>query len=182
MAKALVLYATTEGQTAKVAHHIADVARGHGHEVAVHTAEEALDGKAPPLDGFDVVFVGGSLHEGRHQRSLRRFLREHGQELAAKPTGLFSLSLAAASADPEERKAADHCIDELLKETGFTPTVRASVAGALRYTQYSWLKRFVMKRIAASEGGETDTSKDFEYTDWDAVTAFADEVLAKAPS
>lgn len=180
MAKALIVYASTEGQTAKVAHHVADVARGQGYDVEVHTAEEAVEGAAPSPGTFDVVFAGGSLHEGRHQRSLRRFLREHASELASTTTGLFSLSLAAASDDAEERKGAEQCIDALVKETGFTPTARASVAGALRYTQYSWLKRFLMKRISAAHGGETDTSRDVEYTDWNAVTDFAEGVLAKA--
>lgn len=30
-----------------------------------------------------------------------------------------------------------------------------------------------MKRIARKEGGDTDTSRDWEYTDWDSVEAFA---------
>ncbi len=37
----------------------------------------------------------------------------------------------------------------------------------------------LMKHIAAKEGGETDTSRDFEYTDWDEVTRFA-ETFASA--
>ena len=31
-----------------------------------------------------------------------------------------------------------------------------------------------MKHIAAQEGGDVDTSKDFEYTDWAEVGLFAD--------
>jgi menaquinone-dependent protoporphyrinogen oxidase len=31
-----------------------------------------------------------------------------------------------------------------------------------------------MKRIVASAGGDTDTSKDYEYTDWNDVRNFAD--------
>jgi menaquinone-dependent protoporphyrinogen oxidase len=179
MANVLIVYATTEGQTAKVAQHIADVARKQAHGVEVRTAEVALGEEGVPLGTFDVIFAGGSVHEGRHQRSLRQFLKGNASELASKVTGLFSLSMAAASDDPEERKAAIGYIEDLIAHTGVTPTVRAAVPGALRYTQYSWLKRFVMKRISASRGGETDTSRDFEYTDWDAVTAFTEEVLAR---
>jgi menaquinone-dependent protoporphyrinogen oxidase len=35
-----------------------------------------------------------------------------------------------------------------------------------------------MRRIAAAEGGETDTSRDYEYTDWAAVERFALEMAA----
>ncbi len=30
-----------------------------------------------------------------------------------------------------------------------------------------------MKRIAAKAGGDTDTTRDYEYTDWSAVNKFA---------
>ena len=33
--------------------------------------------------------------------------------------------------------------------------------------------KLVMKRIAKKEGADTDTSRDYEYTDWDAVAEFA---------
>ena len=40
------------------------------------------------------------------------------------------------------------------------------VAGALPYTRYGWIKRMMMRRIVAKAGGDTDTSRDYEYTDW----------------
>jgi len=33
----------------------------------------------------------------------------------------------------------------------------------------------MMKRIVASSGGATDTSKDYDYTDWADLRAFANE-------
>jgi hypothetical protein len=47
--------------------------------------------------------------------------------------------------------------------------------GVLAYPQYARLKRYAMTRIAAKEHGHIDTSRDWEYTDWAAVDAFADE-------
>jgi menaquinone-dependent protoporphyrinogen oxidase len=47
------------------------------------------------------------------------------------------------------------------------------VAGALPYTRYNWLKRWIMRRIVAKAGGDTDTTRDFEYTDWEDLRAFA---------
>ena len=37
-----------------------------------------------------------------------------------------------------------------------------------------------MRRIAAKEGGDTDTSRDYEYTEWKAVEAVANHVPGKA--
>lgn len=36
----------------------------------------------------------------------------------------------------------------------------------------------MMKRIAAEATGDTDTSRDYEYTDWNEVEAFTDDVAA----
>jgi menaquinone-dependent protoporphyrinogen oxidase len=34
-----------------------------------------------------------------------------------------------------------------------------------------------MKRIARASGGSTDTSRDHEYTDWEALDRLVDELL-----
>ncbi len=53
------------------------------------------------------------------------------------------------------------------------------VAGALLYTKYNFLVRFVMRRIAKKGGPETDTSRDYEYTNWAALDKFVDEFCAE---
>jgi menaquinone-dependent protoporphyrinogen oxidase len=45
--------------------------------------------------------------------------------------------------------------------------------GALQYSKYGPLKRLVVRAFAAVAGHDTDTSKDYEYTDWKAVERFA---------
>ena len=60
-------------------------------------------------------------------------------------------------------------------ETGWTPPHTKQVAGALLYRKYNFFMRWVMKRIAAKAGGDTDTSRDYEYTDWNDVRAFASQ-------
>jgi len=50
------------------------------------------------------------------------------------------------------------------------------VAGALSYTKYNFLVRFVMKRIAKAQGASTDTSRDHELTDWEALDHIVDEL------
>ena len=51
----------------------------------------------------------------------------------------------------------------------------AFVAGALPYTQYNWLTRWMMRRIVARAHGDVDTSRDYEYTDWEDLRSFAGE-------
>jgi menaquinone-dependent protoporphyrinogen oxidase len=45
---------------------------------------------APPVEGFDVVVVGGALYASRWHRDARRYVRSHADELRGVPTYLFS--------------------------------------------------------------------------------------------
>jgi hypothetical protein len=56
------------------------------------------------------------------------------------------------------------------------------VASALAYSKYNPLIRLVMRRIALKEGGDTDTSRGCEYTDWRAIAAFASDLALGAVS
>lgn len=171
MKRVVVVYGTTEGQTAKVAQHLVHLGCSFDLEVdAVHAADPP-DGFS--LERYDAALVGGSLHEGRFQRYLWRWARDHAAWLGDHPTGLFCVCLTAAGHDAEAHAEVEAILDRFQKETGWVPGQRTLVAGALRYSQYSWLKRYLMKKIAAEAGGDTDTSRDHEYTDWDALDAWA---------
>jgi menaquinone-dependent protoporphyrinogen oxidase len=54
----------------------------------------------------------------------------------------------------------------------------------LLYTQYGFLKRHLMKKIAGDKPGElgTDTSRDYVYTEWDGVKRFAEDFLDRVVS
>jgi menaquinone-dependent protoporphyrinogen oxidase len=167
----LIAYHSSEGQTAKISERVASRLRNDGHEVEVSSVEHA-----PAPDVFDVVVAGGSIRLQHHSRQLRRYLRDNAASLEQKPTALFQVSMTSASADEEHTAEARKLVDALIEETGLAPDAVALFAGALAYTQYGWLTKRVMRWISRKEGGDTDMSRDYEYTDWDAVDAFADRV------
>lgn len=47
------------------------------------------------------------------------------------------------------------------------------VPGALLYRDDNFLVRWLMKRIVGAAGGDTDTSRNCDYTDWNDVQEFA---------
>ena len=53
------------------------------------------------------------------------------------------------------------------------------MGGRLAYTQYGILTRFIMRGIAAKSGGPTDTSRDYEMTDWTQVRNLARDLAAQ---
>jgi menaquinone-dependent protoporphyrinogen oxidase len=174
----LVAYGTTEGQTRKIAEFIAERVRIRGHRVdLVDTATPAARQVAPV---YQAAIVGGSLHQHRHQRSLEHFLRDNRVWLAALPLGMFSVSLAAALDDADSRREARRLLDELADDSGLKPCSVRCIAGALKYTQYDYLKRQLMRMIARHHDRSADTSSDVEYTDWGDVERFVDEFLEAA--
>jgi menaquinone-dependent protoporphyrinogen oxidase len=52
-------------------------------------------------------------------------------------------------------------------------------AGALQYREYDFATRLVIPLVMRKGGHPTDTSRDHDFTDWDAVEAFAREFAAR---
>ena len=170
-----MLYGTTDGQTAKIAGAIATTLRTQGFEVDVVEA----DRDAPAPDVYDGIIVGASLHAGGYQRSVRRWVRTNAHALKEKPTAFLSVCLAVLEQNPKVQQDLLGIINRFVSSTGWQPGVTKPVAGALLYTRYSPLKRWIMKRMVQKAGGDTDTSRDYEYTDWIDLRAFADAFGAR---
>ena len=161
MSTLLIVYGSSEGQTRKIAQYVAGVARELGHRAQVEDSAALPAGIDPGW--YDGVVIAGSLHAGKHQPALRDFVRAHARALSRLPTALFSVRLSATGSDlPGARR----CAQALLDETGWTPGLLSLTAGALKYSRYGWLTRWMMRRIARRAGGDTDTRRDYEYTVW----------------
>lgn len=176
--KILIVYGTTEGQTRKVAEFMADRIAALGHTPTLIDAVET--GPQADPGPFDAAILAGSLHAGHYQAALVHFARAHHETLNAMPTAFVSVSLAAASDEPDDIAGLEKCIAAFRRETRWTPKRTEHVAGAFRFTQYDFLKRWALKYIAYRKGQPTDTSRDYELTDWDALGAFVTD-FARAP-
>jgi menaquinone-dependent protoporphyrinogen oxidase len=174
MANVLVPYGTTEGQTAKIAEVIADLIHDLGHD-AEAVDITSLHGRVP--DGYDAVIIGASIHMGRHDKHVVDFVHKNHDTLESLPSAFFSVSLAAYGDSPE----AEGYVDQFEAETGWHPDDIALFGGALLYTHYGFVKRHMMKSIAGSKPGNLglDTSRDYVYTEWDAVKRFAEHFVAR---
>ncbi len=173
----LLTFQTHEGQTQRIADRIARKLVDRGFDVDLVKVAEDPDPK-----GYQAVVVGAPVRYERHGRPITNYLRRHRAQLAEKPMALFQVSMTSARTDEEHLAKADQLVLRLLKRTGVHVDVVAKFAGALRYSQYGWVTKRVMRSIARREGNDTDTSCDHEYTDWDAVDRFAIEVAALASS
>jgi len=172
--KILIVYGTTEGQTRKISHFMEAVLKGDGHEVTVADASET----PPSPSSYDAVIVGASIHIHKYQSAVVHYINRHIEALNKMAGAFFSVCLAIASDLEEEHREARKITTDFLEHVGWEPLMTTQVAGALKYTQYDFFKRLIMKMIAKKEGRTTDTSKDYEYTDWNAVREFVKEFTA----
>jgi menaquinone-dependent protoporphyrinogen oxidase len=176
-----MFYATREGQTRRIAEHIAITLRARGIPTDLKNLAET---PAPDPACYTAIVLAASVHAGRHEPEMLRFVKGHRAELDMVPTAFISVTLSEAGAErvaatPEEhaRFVADvqRVLDNFFAAADWHPRRMKPVAGALLYTRYNFLVRFVMRRIAKTVGAETDTSRDYEYTNWAALDKFVGE-------
>ena len=167
MSRITVVFGTTDGQTAKVARFVADLLGGEGDEVALIDTRAPLP--AAPLEGAQGAVLLASVRMGKFQRPLIAFVREHRDELARLPTLFLPVSLSASRPTEAAKREVRKTIARFIDQTGFGPGAIHPVAGALLYSRYGFFTRLAMILISRMAGGDTDTSRDYQYTDWSAV-------------
>ena len=171
--KVLVLYASTHGQTAKIASRLA--ASLGTNDVSVELLEAKSNGDAKPED-YDAVVVAASVHADHHQREIVNWVHDNLFELGRRPNAFLSVSLTAAEDDDESRDTARKLIEDFERDTNWYPRRSESVAGALQYREYNPFARTLMRLMMKKGGHPTDTSHDYDYTDWEAVARLGEEL------
>lgn len=169
MTRILVLYGTTDGHTFKVATALADTLRAQVGDTDVVNA--AL--RQPHATNYDAVIVAASVHAGGYQSSVHKWVQDNATALNERPTAFVSVCLGVLQKDPNVQGHLAEIVQQFVDTTKWKPTMRKLVAGALLYRNYNWIKRWMMKRIVAKAGGDVDTSRNYEYTDWNDLRAFA---------
>lgn len=175
--KILLLYGTTEGQTRKVSEFVANKLRSYGDVVTM------LDATALPADldlrDFHGAIIAASLHAGQYQAPVAHFVKANHVWLNQMPSAFISVSLSAAGTDLDELKAIATCAENFKTETGWSKPDVHHVAGAFRFAEYDYFKRWVMKLIAWEKDVKVEPGKDLELTNWEALSVSVDTLRAR---
>ena len=165
-----IFYESWKGHTARIVDRLAKGLEKAGHAVVVKRCREAT---AEEVRGARAVLVASSVQMGRHHPRAVSFVRSNLEALTSKPSAFVSVSLAARAKTDEEEKELETILSRFETDTGWKPSPLACIPGAIQYTKYWFLLRWVMRSIARSKGNATDTTRDHVYTDWDRVDGFA---------
>ncbi len=176
MATIQIVFASGYGQTRKIAERIAARASERGFRVKLTDAKLSPEVRVDA----DAAVIGASIYAGRHIKPIPAVVGLNKERLRSMPSAFFSVSGSAGrEADKGEAKK---YVDEFVKATGWKPDLTATFGGALNYTQYGFFLRLIIKWMARSHGDPTDTSRDWELTDWKAVDEFATRFFDRIPA
>ncbi|MCP2231481.1 menaquinone-dependent protoporphyrinogen IX dehydrogenase [Erwinia aphidicola] len=171
--KALILFSSRDGQTREIAFYIANQIKGE-RECDVFNIQLVDEIEWAQ---YDRVLIGASIRYGHFQPVVAKFVKTHLKELQQRSSGFFSVNLTARK--PEKRTPQTNAYTrKFLLQSPWEPDCCAVFAGALRYPRYGFFDRIMIQLIMRMTNGETDASKEVEYTDWQQVTRFAHEFAA----
>jgi menaquinone-dependent protoporphyrinogen oxidase len=165
----LIVYASHYGQTQKIAEKIGNEMRSKNIQAVSVSVDEASH---ISLESFDGVIVGTPVYAGKTNKKLQKWVIQNRELLSRKITGLFVVALNSADKRATARIVDSGLLRDFMVKTQWIPKFAANFAGALNYLEYNLFIKFIMKRISRSAGGPTDSSRDYELTDWQVVTDF----------
>lgn len=172
MATILILYSTTDGHTRHICQHIQQRLEAAGHRVTLVSIINEVPDK---LDAFDKIVIGARIRYGLHQRQVFDFVREHQALLDSRPNAFFSVNIVARKPE-KNRPETNPYLRKFLQRTLWKPKRLAVFAGRLDYPACRFYDRWAIQFIMWMTKGPTDPSTVVEFTDWQAVDRFAQEI------
>lgn len=162
----LIIYATVEGQTSKIARFATEHVKELGHDVVLADADDPTE---IAFKNVDAVILAAPVHQRRHPKMFEALIEASKNALEQRRTLLMSVSLSAAF--PEGLGEAGEYVTELKMRTGFTPDAEMLVAGAIRIGQYDYFATQVVRHVVLRDRDYDLGAGEHEFTDWQAVSS-----------
>ena len=131
--------------------------------------------KTTKLDNFDQIIIGASVKYGDHNKEVYEFVKKNRVLLEKKKTVFFSVNATARKSEKNTPKTNPYII-KFLKKTNWTPDHIGVFAGMIDFPNYNFIEKYIIKLIMWMTNGPTDTSKKFEFTNWEDVKKFSEEI------
>ncbi|MDD7805097.1 MAG: menaquinone-dependent protoporphyrinogen IX dehydrogenase [Endozoicomonas sp. (ex Botrylloides leachii)] len=173
MANIALIYMSREGQSKKIAQRIKHKLIQAGYAVAKQSLLDLPESFS--FSGYDAVILGCSVRYGKHHKVFRDFVTQHVQQLNHKPSFFFSVNLTARK--PNRNQPHNNLyLKKYLASTQWEPNLVNVFAGALRYSQYTFFDKGMIRLIMKITGGPTDPKTDVEFTDWEQVDCYGEAI------
>lgn len=171
----LIAYATREGQTRRIAEHVAK----YLEQNRVPTVMVDLATIAPTslfeLGDYAAVILASPVHNRRHEPEAVEFARWHARDLSSMVCVVLSVSSVEMVAESPNcsrfwrtlaARASTKLLSDFCGQTGLRGARTFPIAGALAYTKYSRSQRLTFQCFARLTGLPTDATQDHSATDF----------------
>jgi menaquinone-dependent protoporphyrinogen oxidase len=159
--KVLVTYASKYGSSGGVADAI-------GKELCTKgvNADVVLIKNTSNVGSYQGVVIGSAIYMGKWMSEAVNFVKKNQDILRQMPVAYFLVCMTLSQPTEKNRAQVLSYMDPILKAVPeIKPVGIGTFAGALDYSNLSWLKKTIMKSKGAPEG---------DFRDWTAVRTWAE--------
>ena len=119
--------------------------------------------------------LGASIRYGKYREEIFEFIKENEELLNSKDNAFFSVNVVARKENKNKPETNPYLI-KFLNKISWQPKILDVFAGKIDYPRYKFLDKYAIKFIMWITKGPTDTSKVYEFTDWNRVKSFAEKL------
>ena len=167
MKKNLIIYSTTDGHTEAICRYIKSLLQKDFNTtlISIHKLDKLN------LSHFDMIIIGASIRYGKHKPELYQFIKENINILNNVKTAFFSVNAVARNLEKNKPETNPY-IKKFLETSIWKPLHVAVFAGKISYPKYKLLDKLMIKLIMWLTNGPTNTSQEYEFTNWDDINQF----------
>ena len=119
--------------------------------------------------------IGASIRYGKHQPQVTEFINRYQSLLEQKNNAFFSVNIVARKPEKNRPETNPYLI-KFLRQISWKPRLLGVFAGKLDYPRYGFIDRQMIRLIMLITSGPTDPKAVIEFTDWQQVEAFGQQV------
>lgn len=169
-----LLYATRDGQSRLIATKIAATLKQRG----ILVQPRDLAGEMPTageLASSSLITLIASVRYGHHLAEAEQLVTQYKSLPAPPPLVLASVNLTARKPG-KDTAYGNAYLRKWIARRQLSPVLATAIAGRLDYPRYGWLDRQMIRLIMKMTGGPTNPDAQVEYTSWEAVEVFAQNI------
>ena len=172
MKNTLIVYSSIDGHTKKISTKIAEyLSESNNVDLA-----SLLEAKTLSLKNYQQIIIGASIRYGNYRKDLFEFIEKNLDDLNEKENAFFSVNVVARKSEKNTAESNPY-VNKFLKATKWKPKSLDVFAGVVDYPVYNFFDKFMIKLIMWITSGPTNTKARFEFTDWDRVKGFAEDLI-----
>ena len=168
MKKILLTYSTVDGHTKTICKKILSYCKTS--HVDILPIDSSIN-----IKDYDTVVIGASIRYGKYREEIFKFIKENEKLLNSKDNAFFSVNVVARKENKNKPETNPYLI-KFLNKISWQPKILDVFAGKIDYPKYKFLDKYAIKFIMWITKGPTDTSKVYEFTDWNRVKSFAEKL------